>query len=47
MRRVSGELAELTATAADEAERLLISAKRALRRAKGPGRQASAHQDRR
>jgi IS5 family transposase len=31
--RVTGELAELAATAADEAQRLLINAKRALRRA--------------
>jgi IS5 family transposase len=31
--RVTGELAELGATAADEAQRLLINAKRALRRA--------------
>jgi transposase, IS5 family len=33
VRRVTGELAELAATAADEAERLLVNAKRALRRA--------------
>jgi len=32
--RVSGELAELAATAADEAQRLLVNAKQALRRAK-------------
>jgi IS5 family transposase len=31
--RVTGELAELAATAADEAQRLLVNAKRALRRA--------------
>ena len=31
--RVTGELAELTATAADEAQRLLTNAKQALRRA--------------
>ena len=34
MRRVTGELAELAATAADEAQRLLVNAKRALRRAR-------------
>ena len=32
--RVTGELAELAATAADEAQRLLVNAKRALRRAR-------------
>ena len=34
VRRVTGELAELAATAADEAQRLLVNAKRALRRAR-------------
>ena len=34
VRRVTGELAELAATAAEDAERLLVNAKRALRRAK-------------
>ena len=34
VRRVTGELAEMAATAADEAERLLVNAKRALRRAR-------------
>jgi len=34
VRRVTGELAELAATAVDQAERLLVNAKRALRRAK-------------
>ena len=34
MVRVTGELAELAATAADEAQRLLVNAKRALRRAR-------------
>ena len=34
MRRVTGQLAELAATAAGEAERLLANAKQALRRAK-------------
>jgi IS5 family transposase len=34
VRRVTGELAELAATAADEAQRLLANAKQALRRAK-------------
>jgi IS5 family transposase len=34
VRRVTGQLAELAATAADEAERLLANAKRALRRAR-------------
>ena len=33
VRRVTGELAELAGTAAEEAERLLVNAKRALRRA--------------
>jgi len=34
VRRVSGELAELATTAAEEAQRLLVNAKRALRRAR-------------
>ena len=34
VRRVTGELAELAATAAEEAQRLLVNAKRALRRAR-------------
>jgi IS5 family transposase len=34
VRRVTGELAELAGTAADEAQRLLVNAKRALRRAR-------------
>ena len=39
MARVTGQLAELAATAADEAERLLVNAKRALRRARAKAAQ--------
>ena len=40
--RVTGELAELAATAADQAERLLVNAKRALRRAKATAQRLRA-----
>jgi IS5 family transposase len=43
VRRVTGELAELAATAADEAQRLLVNARRALRRARAEADELRKH----
>ena len=43
--RVTGELAELAATAADEAQRLLVNAKRALRRARATAAELRERRD--
>jgi transposase, IS5 family len=42
VRRVTGELADLAATAATDAERVLVNAKRALRRARAKAREQQA-----